>query len=54
MTEQRQKDAPHVPAAFINSIREEGNHEEACNFLQKVWNEFCEACAERDAAWNSP
>ena len=32
---------PHVPAAFINAIREEGTKEEACNLLQKQWNETC-------------
>jgi zona occludens toxin (predicted ATPase) len=32
-------DAPHVPAAFINVIREEGTKAEACDFLQKQWNE---------------
>ena len=30
---------PHVPAAFINAIREEGTKEEACDFLQDQWNE---------------
>jgi len=32
---------PHVPAAFINAIREEGTKTEACNFLQEQWNETC-------------
>lgn len=32
---------PYVPAAFINAIREEGTKEEACNYLQKLWNERC-------------
>jgi putative heme degradation protein len=35
--------APHVRAAFINRIREEGTKEEACNFLQEQWNETCQA-----------
>ena len=30
---------PHVPAAFINTIREEGTKKEACDFLQAQWNE---------------
>jgi len=30
---------PHVPAAFINAIREEGTKKEACDFLQAQWNE---------------
>lgn len=32
---------PHVPAAFINALREEGTKEEVCNFLQEQWNETC-------------
>ena len=32
---------PHVPAAFINSIREEGTKDEALDWLQKQWNETC-------------
>lgn len=34
-------DYPHVPAAFINAIREEGTKAEACDWLQKTWNELC-------------
>lgn len=34
-------EAPHVPAAFINAIREEGTKAEACDWLQKTWNEKC-------------
>lgn len=34
-------DYPHVNAAFINSIREEGTKQEACDYLQKQWNETC-------------
>jgi hypothetical protein len=30
---------PQVPAAFINTIREEGTKKEACDFLQAQWNE---------------
>ncbi|MDZ7824435.1 MAG: hypothetical protein U5K75_10650 [Ahrensia sp.] len=32
---------PHVPAAFINAIREEGTKQEACDYLQKYFNENC-------------
>lgn len=32
---------PHVPAAFINAIAEEGTKEEAIEWLQKEWNENC-------------
>lgn len=32
---------PHVPAAFINAIAEEGTKEEAVKWLQKIWNELC-------------
>jgi hypothetical protein len=35
------KDWPHVQAAFINAIREEGTVADACDFLQKQWNETC-------------
>ena len=34
-------DYPHVQAAFINAIREEGTKQEACDWLQKQWNECC-------------
>lgn len=40
------KEAPHHQAAFINVIREEGTHKEACDYLQQTWNELCEAQAE--------
>ena len=30
-------------AAFINAIAEEGTKEEAVEWLQKTWNELCEA-----------
>ena len=32
---------PHVQAAFINAIAEEGTKEEAIEWLQKTWNELC-------------
>lgn len=32
---------PHVPAAFINAIAEEGTKDEAVAWLQKQWNETC-------------
>lgn len=31
---------PHVPAAFINAIAEEGTKEEAIEWLQKRWNQL--------------
>lgn len=37
---------PHVPAAFINAIAEEGTKAEAVKYLQEQWNE---TCALRDA-----
>ena len=43
------KDASHVPAAFINAIAEEGTKAEAVEWLQKLWNENCalrEECAK--------
>lgn len=39
-------DAPHVPAAFINAIAEEGTKAEAIEWLQKTWNELCRAESE--------
>ena len=35
-------DHPHVRAAFINAIAEEGTKAEAVEYLQKTWNENCE------------
>lgn len=32
---------PHVRAAFINAIAEEGTKADAIEFLQKQWNETC-------------
>lgn len=34
-------DSPHVRAAFINAIAEEGTKAEAVEYLQKQWNETC-------------
>jgi len=34
-------DYPHIPAAFINAIAEEGTKAEAVQWLQKLWNENC-------------
>ena len=34
-------DYPHVQAAFINAIAEEGTKAEAIEWLQKQWNETC-------------
>jgi hypothetical protein len=41
---------PHVPAAFINAIREEGTKKEACDFLQAQWNETFALTAQLTAA----
>ena len=41
---------PHVPAAFINTIREEGTKKEACDFLQAQWNETFALSAQLTAA----
>lgn len=35
--------AAHHPAAFINAIADEGTKAEAVQYLQKTWNELCEA-----------
>lgn len=32
---------PHVTAAFINAIADEGTRAEAIDWLQKQWNETC-------------
>lgn len=46
---------PHVPAAFINAIRdEEGTKEEACDWLQKQWNETCALRRELDGRLSTP
>lgn len=36
---------PHVPAAFINAIAEEGTKAEAVEYLQRQWNECCAQAA---------
>ncbi len=43
MTAKLSGDAPHSPAAFINAIAEEGTKAEAVEWLQKTWNELCQA-----------
>ena len=40
------KEAPHVRAAFINAIADEGTKDEAIRWLQKTWNELCQAESE--------
>jgi hypothetical protein len=35
------KEYPHVPAAYINAIADEGTKAEAIEWLQKTWNELC-------------
>lgn len=44
------KDYPHVPAAFINAIAEEGTKAEAVEYLQKLWNENCALRCQAEAA----
>lgn len=34
-------DYPHVPAAFINAIADEGSKHEAILWLQRTWDELC-------------
>ena len=46
---QEKREAPHVPAAFINAIAEEGTKAEAIEWLQKTWNERCELWSELEA-----
>ena len=41
-------EAPHVPAAFINALAEEGTKAEAIKYLQEQWNENCHLRAEVD------
>ncbi len=43
-------DYPHVPAAFINAIAEEGTKAEAVEYLQKQWNETCALRAAMERA----
>jgi hypothetical protein len=33
--------SPHVPAAFINAIADEGTKAEAIQYLQETWNDYC-------------
>ena len=51
---EEREDFPHVQAAFINALAEEGTREELVTYLQKTWNELCFVKAQRDAAngWN--
>lgn len=50
MTHSQSEDAaPHVSAAFINAIAEEGTKTEAVEWLQKTWNENCALRAEINA-----
>lgn len=56
LTIAEKQEAPHHPAAFINTIWEEGTKEEACRYLQKTWDELCEArkllaLMQRDKGW---
>lgn len=53
MTNAEEPDYGHTPAAFINAIREEGTKEEACDWLQKLWNENCWMRARLEA-WTKP
>ena len=41
MTKVMTEQVPHVPAAFINALAEEGTKAEAVAYLQKEWNENC-------------
>jgi hypothetical protein len=41
-------EAPFVRSAFINAIAEEGSKTEAVEWLQKTWNEKCQAEAQAD------
>lgn len=47
---------PHVNAAFINAIAEEGTKAEAITWLQKLWNENCalrkDIAARKTAVWH--
>lgn len=45
---------PHVPAAFINAIAEEGTKAEAVAYLQKQWNENCALRAQLKRAEENP
>jgi|GEM_PF-3690028 len=41
-------DFPHVNAAFINALAEEGTRGELIEYLQKQWNETCWLRAENE------
>lgn len=45
---------PHVPAAFIGAIAEEGTKAEAIEYLQKYWNEACALRSAIRAAMSGP
>ena len=49
MDEMSEQKAPHVPAAFINALTEEGSRETILQFLQETWNDYCQVANERDA-----
>lgn len=42
---------PHVHAAFINSIAEDGTKAEAIEWLQRQWDENCRLRAAVDAIY---
>ena len=46
-------DYPHVPAAFINAIAEEGTKAEAVEYLQKQWNEVCALRSAAREVWKA-
>lgn len=50
LKEEAKWEPPHVPAAFINAIAEEGTKDEAIHYLQKQWNENCHLRAQLAAA----
>lgn len=50
MTVECKADAPHVPAAFINVLHEEGTRDELIYHLQITWNELCQAKRELSLA----
>jgi histone deacetylase complex regulatory component SIN3 len=39
-------DYPHVQSAFVNAVREESTHDEACDYLQSEFNKTCALMAE--------
>ncbi len=38
-------EVPHAPSSLVNAIREAGTKDEACDYLQKKWNELCQTRA---------